>query len=517
MMEMTKSTRKELNSEFLLNYKKSLGDFSLDLSLGGNRMYNLQESIYGGSGKFSVQGAYYLSLGTSQKCQNTKYEKEINSLYGFANIGYKNYLFLDITGRNDWSSTLPADNRSYFYPSFSFSGVVTSLLDEYGIYYPKDVISYGKIRASFAQVGKDTDPYQLSQTYSTQNGGFGYLYAYEPTTLANIKLKPEIANSLELGTEWKFFKGRYGFDFTYYKTITKNQVLDIPYIFSAGYTSKTANVGKISNKGIELTLSANVINSDKFNLDLNANFAKNVTRVNELDASVNMYEFGNMQNGLKVVAIEGHKLGEIYDNGYKRDSEGNKIIGSDGLPEKTDSQKVLGCIQPDFTGSFSIGAGYKRLSLSGLFSFQKGGDVYSFTEAKAANAGTAKCTADRSNRVVTGVTENGQANTMSITAQNYWQNGVNSEEFIYDASFIKLKELSLNYSFSKKTLKILSRNLINSLNVSVFGSNLFYLVKHTPGTTPDGSAISSNIFSQAVDFSPLPNSRTFGFSIKIGF
>jgi TonB-linked SusC/RagA family outer membrane protein len=518
MMTMTKDTYRELNTEILLSYNKQFRDFSLGLSAGANRMYTKTESLYGYSGKFAVVGsAAYLSLGTDQKTSNSIYEKEINSVYGFMNLGYKDYLYLDVTARNDWSSTLPSSNRSYFYPSFSLSGLITEALSKYGISYPKDVITYGKVRASFAQVGKDTDPYQLKSAYSTSTGGFNYLYAYESTTLANENLKPEIATSYEIGTEWKFLKNRLGLDFTYYNTVTKNQVLDIPYTYSAGYTSQTANVGKISNKGIELTLSGTPIKTKNFSLDLTLNLAKNKTMVDELASSVSMYEFGSLNNGLKVVAIEGHKLGEIYDYGYKKDSKGNLIIGSDGLPERTDSQEVLGCIQPDFTGSFALGATYKGFSLSALFAFQKGGDVYSYTEAAAAYAGTAACTEDRNSRVISGVTESGTANTVSVTAQNYWQNGVTAEQFIYDASYIKLKEVSLGYSVPKTFLRTATHNIVDNLRISLVGSNLLYLLKHTPGTTPDGSAMSSNIFSQAVDFSPVPNTRTYGFTVNVGF
>lgn len=518
-MTMTKESYEELNTEFLLTYNKKINDFSLGLSAGGNKMYTKTEDLYGSSGQFAVVGASYLSLGTAQTCSNSIYEKEVNSLYGFMNLGYKDYLYLDVTARNDWSSTLPAANRSYFYPSFSLSGLITEALNTYGISYPKDIITYGKVRASWAQVGKDTDPYQLQQSYSTSIGGFGYLYAYEPTTLSNINLKPEIATSYELGTEWKFFKNRVGFDFTYYNTVTKNQVLPIPLAYSTGYTLKIANVGEISNKGIELMITGTPIKTKSFSLDLTANFAKNTTMVDELDPIVKIYPLGetSLNNGLEVVAIEGDKFGEIYDYGYRKDAKGNIIIASNGLPEKTSSQEVLGCIQPDFTGSFSINADYKGFYLGALFAFQKGGDVYSYTEAAAATAGTAACTADRSSRVVSGVLENGSVNTTSVTAQNYWQNGVTSEQFIYDASYIKLKELSLGYNVSKKILRSFTHSIIDNMRVSLVGSNLFYLLKHTPGTTPDGSAMSNNVFSQAIDFSPVPNTRTYGFTVNVGF
>lgn len=518
MSEMTKSSSNELNSEFLLSYNKTFGDFQVGLSAGGNRMYRRYESLYGKGSLIPFPNTYYLAAGSKQTTSNDLNEKQINSLYAFANLGYRDFLYLDLTARNDWSSTLPANNRSYFYPSVGISTVLTSAMDALNINYNKKLINYGKLRFSIAQVGKDTEPYKLVNTYSTTtDDAHGYLYTTEPTTLANINLKPEISTSWEVGTEWRLFNNRLGLDFTYYDMITKNQILSIPMIYSAGYSYQTVNVGKISNKGIELAMNGTILKSKDFNLDLSLNFAHNYTKVQELDPLIDKYTLGSLNNGVSVVAIQGDKLGEIWAKGYKKDSNGNKIIGSDGLPEQTDSEEVLGSIQPDFTGSFGLNAGYKGFALSALFSFQKGGDIYSFTEDQAAYYGNAKCTADRSDRIIKGVTEAGVKNTVSIKAENYWQNGTNPQSFIYDASFIKLKELALSYTLSKSMLASLTNNIFTNIKLSMFGSNLLYLVKHTPGTTPDGSAFSSNMFSQAIDFSPVPNTRNFGFSINVGF
>ena len=517
MSQETKSSSNELNSEFLLSYNKTFGDFQVGLSGGGNRMYQRYDGLFGKGALIPFPNTHYLAAGTTQTTSNDISEREINSLYAFANLGYKDYLYLDLTARNDWSSTLPSNNRSYFYPSAGISVIVTSAMDAMNINYNKKLINYGKVRFSIAQVGKDTDPYRLINTYgTTTDDAHQLLYTTEPTELANVNLKPEISTSWEVGTEWRLFNNRFGFDFTYYDMMTKNQVLSIPKVYSTGYSSQVVNVGKISNKGIELAMNATAVKTKDFTLDLLLNFAHNYTKVKELDPLIDKYELGSLNNGVAVVAIQGDKLGEIWAKGYKYDDKGNKVIGDDGLPEKSD-ERVLGSIQPDFTGSFGINAAYKGFALSALFNFQKGGDIYSFTEDEAAAAGVAKCTADRTNRVIAGVTEAGGTNTTSITAENYWQNGTNPETFLYDASFLKLKELALSYTFNKKQLSLLTHNIINNLKFSLFGSNLFYLVKHTPGTTPDGSAFSANMFSQAIDFSPVPNLRNIGFSINVGF
>ncbi len=518
--EMSKSTSKEMNSEFLLSYNKTFGDFQLGLSVGGNRMYSKSEGLAGKSGKMLVYGAHYLSLGTKQTVSNSLYEKEINSLYGFANLGYRNFLYLDVTARNDWSSTLPSSNRSYFYPSVSLSGIVTSFMDAMNINYNKKLINYGKIRASFAQVGKDTDPYQLANTYgTTTDDAFGYLYTTEPTVLANTELKPEIATSWEVGTEWRLFNNRFGFDFTYYNTGTKNQIVPVDLPQTTGWATKYLNIGKISNKGFELALNGTVIQTKDFTLDLAVNFAHNKTMLDRLAEGVDHYTFDELNStgsSMQLRAYPGGKFGDIYDYGYKRDNSGNVIVDDNGLPEKSSSLIKLGNIQADYTGSFNISLGYKGLSLSALFNFQKGGDIYSYTEHQAAKFGTAKRTENRADFIYKGVTESGATNSKAVSAQTFWTNAP-AEEFMYDASFFKCKELSLGYTFPRSFLSKYTNNILSNLKLSVFGSNLFYLVKHTPGTTPDNSAFSATVFAQAVDFAPLPNTRTFGLTLNVGF
>jgi outer membrane receptor protein involved in Fe transport len=424
---------------------------------------------------------------------------------------------LDLTARNDWSSTLPAQNRSFFYPSVSLSAVVTQLMDDYGFQYNKKIFSFIKLRGSIAQVGKDTDPYQLANVYTTGKTDFGLVQATPPSTLANNNLKPEIKTSYEFGTDLKFFMNRVGIDFTYYNNKTKNQVLEIPQVQSTGYQFAYKNAGLITNHGMEFTVTGVPVRSKNFNLNLSLNLATNKTLVNRLDPAVKMYIFGTLNNGLQVIAKEGHKLGDIYGTAYELNADGSKLIGSDGLPVSTSNNEVIGNIQPNYTGSFSIDANYKGLYCSALFTFQNGGDIYSYTQAIAAGAGTAAVTANRSDMVVKGEHADGSQNTIAISAQKYWQSNLPDQRFIYSASFLKLKELAIGYNFSKKILKLVPNDAIKNLKLSFVADNLAYLIKHTPGTTPDGSAMSADIFSQAIDFSGLPGAQTFGFSLNVGF
>ncbi|MGC9151584.1 MAG: TonB-dependent receptor domain-containing protein [Microbacter sp.] len=379
------------------------------------------------------------------------------------------------------------------------------------------MFSFIKLRGSAAQVGKDTDPYQLINVYTTNKSDFGLVQANPPSILANANLKPEIKTSYELGTNLKFFMDRIGIDFTYYYSQTKNQVMQIPQVQSTGYSSAYKNAGLISNRGTELTLSGTAVKSNAFNLDLILNVAINKTMVDQLDPSVKNYIFNSLNNGLQVVAIEGHKLGEIYGTAYQLNADGSKLIGSNGMPVATTNNQVIGCIQPDYTGSFAVDANYKGFYCSALFTFQKGGNIYSYTQAMAAYAGTAACTENRNNMIVNGEYANGTKNTTAVSAQSYWQSGLPQQQFIFDASFLKIKELAIGYNFNRKILALIPTMPIKTLKLSFVADNLAYFIKHTPGTTPDGYAMSSDIFSQAIDFSGLPGARTFGLSLNVGF
>ena len=511
-VDMRKTTRIESNLEALLSYNNSFGDFDFGASVGGNIMHTKSEGLHGDGKKIPIVGAMYIAAGT-QYADNSYYEKEVQSLYAFANLGYKNFLFLDLTARNDWSSTLPAANRSYFYPSVSLSYLFTGMLDAMGVGYNKDILDYGKIRASWALVGKDTEPYQLLTTYGSTTDAHNLLTITQNTTQANANLKPEMANSWEVGTEWHFFKNRLGIDLTYYNTTTKNQVMKIALPYSSGVQNKWINAGVINNQGLELQLNGDIIRTRDVTLGATLNLARNVNKVVELyhDAEsgidVDQYELGHMTGsaGVYVRAIEGEPIGSIYGTGYVRDASGNIQI-KDGLPV-SESEVYLGSVQPDFTGSFGLNFAWKGISASALLNFKKGGKLFSVTEYSAAHAGTAKRTENRDN-----FTFNGTA----MDAQAFWTSSP-AEEFMYDASFLKLGEVSLGYSFSRKALENITSGIVKTARISVYGTNLLYFISHTPGTTPDGSSTDTSIFASAFDMCPFPTTRNFGAAITIGF
>ena len=511
-VDMRKNTRIESNLEGLLSYSNKFGDFDFGASVGGNIMHSKSEGLHGDGKKIPIVGAMYIAAGT-QYASNSLYEKEIQSLYAFANLGYKNFLFLDLTARNDWSSTLPAENRSYFYPSVSASWLITGMLDELGVGYNKDFLDYGKIRASWALVGKDTEPYQLATTYGSTTDATGLITITQNTTQANANLKPEMANSWEVGTEWHFFKNRLGFDFTYYNTTTRNQVMKVALPYSSGVQNKWINAGVINNQGLEFQMNGDIIRTRDVTLGATLNLARNVNKVVELyhDAEsgidVTQYSLGKMSGSaqVEVRAEEGMPMGSIYGTGYSRDANGN-IEFKDGLPVSR-SDMLLGSVQPDLTGSFGLNFGWKGFSATALFNFKLGGKLFSVTEYAAAHSGTAKRTEERDNSSLYGT---------KMDAQAFWTSSP-AAEFIYDASFLKLGEASISYSLSRKALDNFLGGIVKTCKFSVYGSNLAYLISHTPGTTPDGSSTDTSIFASAFDMCPYPTTRNFGASITLGF
>ena len=523
---MKKTTTYENNLEGLLTYNNTWGDFDFGANVGGNIMYYKQEALRADAKNIPFFNTYFVAAGSlDSDTWNSIYEKQINSLYAFANVGYKNFLFLDVTARNDWSSTLPAENRSYFYPSVSLSYLLTGMLDEMGVDYNKDVLDYGKFRASWAKVGKDTNPYQLETLLGTTSGVNDLAYITYPTTRANANLKPEMVTSWELGTEWHFFKNRLGFDLTYYHSNTKNQVMKIALPYSSGIQNQWINAGNIQNQGIELQVNADFIRTRDLTFGATFNFAKNWNKVLELYHNAEMgidmdrYSLGNINFSSSgdgtVYAIEGREIGTLVGTGYKYDEKGNKIIGRNGLPV-LESNKEIASVAPDFTGSFGLNFSWKGIALNALFSFQKGGSLYSATEYMTLHSGTGLRTADRSKRVIEGVLEDGSVNKEEVTAQNFWNN-IPMEECVYDASYLKLSELSLGYSIPKKFLERSFGGYVDNIRISAVGSNLFYFLKHTPGTTPDGALTENSLLATAFDLCPYPATRNFGFAINIGF
>ncbi|QZE14768.1 SusC/RagA family TonB-linked outer membrane protein [Halosquirtibacter laminarini] len=513
---MRESTYREFNSQFLLTGDFEANKLQYGFTFGGNRMYYLMEGLNARTanlfkGYWLLQGANDLLQSTSS---NSRKEKEVQSLYGSAHFTYNNYFTVDVTARNDWSSALPVKNNSYFYPSVNVSYILSDFLNKNNVILP-GMIDFVKIRGSVASAGKDCDPYEIHSLVDIveKNGKMEFLV---PDTRPNGDLKPEISTSYELGGEIKMFNNRLGVDVTYYNTDTKNQVMVVDD--GVDYKYKTINAGNISNKGLELMVYTTPIRTNDFSLDFDFNYAHNTTDVESLyDGCPKVYLGSTDEYMVKVAATEGGKLGDIEAvNTYLRNDQGQVVVDANGVPVKDSKSTVIGNIQPDWIGSVRMGIRYKKLSISTLVDMQKGGDIVSISEAIAANAGVAEVTADRSNFVYPGVNRDGSPNTKEITKEQFYhtiggEHGI-AEEFIYDASFVRLKELALSYTLGNNFLK---KTPFNSVKFSLIGRNLAFLSKNTPGSPVGG--FNSSIFSSAIDYSSIPNTRTLGFSVKLGF
>ncbi|WBL22864.1 SusC/RagA family TonB-linked outer membrane protein [Zunongwangia sp. HRR-M8] len=506
-------TVRELNSDALLSYDNKFGEFSLNVNLGANILKQTNTSLNSG-GTLSKRNFFALANVETVTSTSSKWEKQINSLYSFAQLGYKSMLFLDVTARNDWSSTLPEENRSFFYPSIGISGLISEMTEL------PEFISYAKLRASYAEVGNDTDPYQLSPQLSYIGGNGGMLYAQ--TTAANPNLKPEISNSVEFGADFRFLGNRLGVDFTYFKTNTKNQIFSINTPESSGYSNAIVNGGEVQNSGIEISLTATPIETENFSWDILANYASYDSEIKSIFEGRDELVLGQGRL-VRSKVVKGGQYGDLYIQGFQRNDDGEIIVNSAGIPLATNSFDVYGGnFNPDWTGGLKNNFRYKDFSLSFLIDMRIGGDVISYTQARQAGLGVNKMTLEgrEDGLVVDGVVANDDGtfspNTTNITAEQYWtaigQRTPIAEPFIYDATNIRLRELVLGYAMPQSLLK---NSPFRSVNISLVGRNLFFILNEAKYFDPEQGAGTGNL--QGIESFNIPSTRNYGMSVKFGF
>jgi len=503
----------QTTSDLILSADKDLTkDFHVSAQLGGESIYTIHNQTGATAPTLSVPGVYNLTNSGQPLVPDNYYSrKKVNSIYGSATIGYKDYLYLDLTGRNDWSSTLPQANNSYFYPSVSVSDVFTDML---GI--KSDFLTFGKIRASWTRVGNDTNPYQLQATYASQ-GLFGSLPFYRlSTTIPNLNLKPEKTTSWELGTNLRFFKNRMGLDLTYYSRKTEDQILGVQIPGSSGFTHQFINAGEVDNKGIEVTFNATPVQSRDFTWDFTVNWAKNKNEVISLTKGVDSYQMASSW-GVYLLSKPGEPIGTLWGRGWKYNSKGQRIM-SGGIPERTSDLKNFGSYQPNWTGSFSNTFSYKNLSLSTLIDVQQGGHLYSVTNMfghytgilKSTLVGREKSASDT--HVYPGVNEDGSPNTTAVTAEHFFHSSYYglAGPNVYDASYVKLRQLELTYSLPKK---LVNNSPFSRVELSLVGRNLWIIHKNVPNIDPESAFGNGNI--QGFESNQIPSVRSFGFNVRL--
>ncbi len=503
----------EVNNDFLLNYNNMWGGdtWSLDISLGGNMLYQGSKSLNTRTNRLLKPNLFVITNTSQIRSSQGGGESQLNSLYAFATLGFKSFLFLDITGRNDWSSTLPSTNWSYFYPSVGLNWVITDMLNS-----TSSFLSFAKVRANYAEVGGTTGPYRLDKTFSFGAGG-NLGYSWRSSTLPEENLKPENTKSTELGFDVKFWNGRLGIDFTWYKSNTFNQLLSIPLPRPSGYRAKFINAGNVQNKGMELTLTATPVETANFTWDLAFNYASNESEVIELTEELSEYTIRGRSWMTTIKVVEGEPYGEIFTKGFVRNDAGDILINDLGLPITTAGQTVpMGNYNPDWFGGLSNTFTYKGVNLSILLDMRMGGNIFSFTEANLASDGFSEITvAGRDGFVVEGVNESdGQPNTTTVTSEAYWQslggrNTPTGEPFGYDASYVRVREVLLGYTFNFES------SVLQSLQLALTGRNLGFLYNAAEVVDPNMTVGTGNI--QGMEGFGVPSTSSYGFNARFKF
>ncbi|MBV6646629.1 MAG: SusC/RagA family TonB-linked outer membrane protein [Cyclobacteriaceae bacterium] len=520
---LTTARVEERNSDFLvmINPKMS-GPISISGNVGGNILRIETESLTSTTQGLNIPDFFVLQNGISVISSENESVREVQSLYGSAQIDLSKLVFLEFSARNDWSSALPEDNRSYFYPSVSSSFIFSDALA-----LENNFFSYGKIRASVAQVGNDTGPHRLDLNYFVNTLSHGdQTFGQVTTTQPPADLQPEETTSFEAGLDLAFWQRRLTVDATYYTAGTRNQIFSIPISKTSGFQEKVINGGLIQNQGVEILLTGQVIEQQDLKWSTTINFSRNQSKVKELSDDVNIISFGQFdQFGVRIQAEVGEPFGTIYaDKSYLRDENGNRIIGTNGLPipDTEGGIKKIGNFQPDWLAGITNSISYKNLSLRFLIDIRKGGDIFSFSNAVAAANGNAEFTEDQRAEwyagaggfIAKGVTADGSPNTREVDPQEYWQfvggqASTFAEEFVYDASFVKLREVSLAYRMPKRFLE---NTIFTKLTFSLVGRNLFFIHKNTPGFDPEATFNSGN--TQGIEAFAFPSTRSVGFNLS---
>jgi len=529
------------NFELLALYNNSWGNFDFNATLGGNLYKVNNQTIVTTAKDMKIRDVVALMSFNEVSVEPYSYRKQINSIYGAVNLGWKHMLYFDATLRGDQSSTLPISNNMYIYPSFSGSFVFSELL-KLG-----DKLPYGKVRMSWAQVGSDTDPYQLGLVYTKSKFAYlGYTIGYISNgTIPNKDLKPTKTNSFEMGLELKFLKNRIGLDFTYYSQLSKNQIMGMASSSTSGYGYRLINAGEIENKGVEIALNTRPIQTKDFSWDLNFNFSKNSNKVKKLVDDMDMFELEKATwLDVQVAAKVGENFGSIVGPDFQRNENGDILIDpSTGLPMYDKSNHVLGNASWDWTGGVYTNFSYKNISLSAVFDVKVGADLYSMS-ARAAHetgksmvtlegreawykseearqaAGYAKDSPDwipTGGFIAPGVIDNGDGtyreNDIVINPEKYWMSVCRNAPsmFIYDNSYVKCREITLSYTLPKAWLK----NVVDGLTISFVARNPFIVWKNIPNIDPDSNY--NNTTGMGMEYGSLPSRKSYGFNVNVKF
>ena len=552
-------TVKENNTEVLATYIKQLNkNWGIDALLGFNVRNKQYENNYQAAPRLAVADLYTLTNSRDPlTSSNDFYRLRQYGLYGSIQLDYRRWAFLNITGRNDWSSTLPVDNNSYFYPS-----VTASVLLSEAFGWRSKAVNYLKIRGGWSQVGADANPYQLATVFTSETAFNGNPLQSSSTIGMNPNLKPENTSSIEAGFEAAFWDNRLYLDFTYYKTDSRNQILKLATTAASGYTSQVRNAGHIRNRGYEIQLGAVPIQTSKgFRWNLDLNYGANSSKVVKLDDEGLITSYQLYSSGIQILASVGEAYGTLFGTSYVRDANGNVVVDANGLPKISTTNKTLGKFTPDWTGGISNTFSYRSLSLSFLIDASVGGSIFSntnktgkytgvlantlsgrdaehgglwyYTDAMGNNVRLSESPSysvssdglyyaqvnGQSTRVyqdgimVEGVTESGSKNEEVVSAEKYYHRIYSiAEANVYDASYVKLREVALSYRLPRLWTQKLH---LQEASVTLTGRNLWTIYKSVPNIDPESALTTGN--AQGVEAYSLPTTRSFGVNLSVKF
>jgi TonB-linked SusC/RagA family outer membrane protein len=522
-------TVNENNTEALLNFSRNLSNnFTLDALGGFNVRNNNYANNYQKATKLAAPDLFTLS-NSKDPLESSNYFSRLRVYSAFvsAQFGFGNYAFLNLTGRNDRSSTLPRDNRSYFYPSATASLLLSELLG-----LRNNTVNFIKLRAGWAEVGNDAEPYQLATVYNIQPAFGGDPIQTSSRQKNNPDIRPERTQSAELGLEVELFNNRVHVDAAFYNTNSIDQILKVQTSSASGYEYQLINAGKINNRGLEVQLDVTPVKVKNFTWNLGLNYAANRSKVVELDKEglLEKYVIGTL--GAQVVAAVGERYGALYGTAYERDAAGNIVVDDNGRPKTDPNNKVLGYYTPDWTGGLINTFRYKNLNLSVLIDASIGGSLYSGSAQTGYYAGVYRGTVPGRSAefgglnytddagvqhedgiIFQGVKEDGTPNDKILSAENYYKASYSiNEAYVYDASYVKLREIKLGYTFNTGWTKQLGAE---ALSLSFVVRNAGFLYRVIEDIDPEAAFNTGNV--QGVETLTLPTARSFGFNINLKF
>lgn len=503
-------------------------DLSLKVLVGGNVYEQFFRRNQADAQELVVDQLYNFANAATVVTQNYSQRKRIIGLFGEIEFNYKDFLYLNATGRNDWSSTLPVNNRSYFYPAISGSFVFSEIMNK-----PR-WFNYGKFRATWAKVGSDDNPYLTDFYYSPQSVafaqyGYGVTFPFNnalaysvPITVPAYGLRPQNNISFEFGTELRFLRDRITLDVTYYNNKTSDQIVALAVPHSTGFRTERTNAGTVKNEGWEIQLGVVPVKTKDFSWKIDGNFSRNVQTMVELPESISTYTLASGWSNLQIRAERGEQFA-IYGNGWARDDNGNIIIGANGLRQTTANLR-LGNLYPDWMLGINNNLTYKGFSLGFLVDIRKGGSLYSGTVSSLRTTGLAIETAPNRNTPIidNGVMDDGTGkyvpNTIPVqSTEDYWKQNFltsNTEANIFDASYVKLRELRFAYAFPKSNFGG-AFNFIKGIELGVEARNLWIIHDNVPHIDPEVNFFTNSPLGEGVEFNSAPSTRTIGFNLRL--